>query len=170
MKHLRVINSNMYLKESDVHYYGSSFPHLFPCGCGSPNCVRQVNVSVEEGLKHLLMLHNRKFGQDDVFTLSSFDRIARKTCCTSLYIKMKRDTTMPTNVMNVTKEQMVTLLAHNLHVKKSLKCGYNIPSIPSNLINAQKVLKSIESVTGSSYGTEEEKLKMKSIVHGYTQV
>ena len=83
---------------------------------------------------------------------------------------MKRDTTMPLNVMNVIKDEILTLLVHNVDVKKALKCGYNIPEVSSNLINAQKILKSIESVTGSLYGTEEERLKMKSIVQGYTQV
>ena len=56
MKHLRVINSNMYLSESDDHYYGAAFPHLFPYGRGTPNCSTQVTTSVEQGLMHLSML------------------------------------------------------------------------------------------------------------------
>ena len=104
IKHRRVINSNMYLSESDVYYYGAAFFHLFPYSQG-----------------------NRKFGQDDVFTLSAFDCIARNTCCTSLYIKTKRDTT--------TKDG-----------KNTLKCGYNSPAAPTYLKQMKSIVKGYTQV------------------------
>ena len=77
IRYLRVVSSNNYLNESDRLFYGSSFPHLFPYGIGSPNCERPVRMSVEEGLKYLLSISDRKFEQDDVFFPSSFDRVGR---------------------------------------------------------------------------------------------
>jgi hypothetical protein len=170
LKHLRVVNSNFYLEESDPSYYGSAFPHLFSYGIGTPNCKRPVCVSVEEGLKHLLSLSDRKFGTDDVFVLAGFDRLARSKAVARMYIKLKSDARTAADAVEVTKEQMIALLNHNKEVKKALRSGRICPHIPDDLKNARRVLRSVESVASSTYGTEEERLKMRAIVHGYTQV
>jgi hypothetical protein len=170
LKHLRVVNSNSYLQESDPSYYGSAFPHLFSFGIGTPNCERPVRVSVEEGLCHLLSISDRKFGKDDVFVLSGFDRIARMKAVSRMYLKLKLNASTAADAIEVTKEQMIALVQYNKEVKKSLRCGRKIPMLPDNLRSANRVLRSVENVASSTYGTEEERLEMKGIVHGYTQV
>ena len=170
IKHFRVINSNFYIEESDVTYYGSAFPHLFPFGIGTPNCERPIRVSVEEGLKHLLSLSDRKFGKDDIFVLAGFDRVARCKAVSRMYIKLKSDPSSAADAVEVTKTQMLALINHNKEVKRALRSGRNCPQIPSDLKTANRVLRGVESVASSTYGTEEERLKMKSIIHGYTQV
>ena len=170
IKHLRVVNSNYFIEESDLTFYGSAFPHLFPYGIGSPNCERPVRVSVEEGLKHLLSLADRKFGKDDVFVLAGFDRVARCKAVARMYVKLKSDPSSAADAVEATRNQMVALLNHNKEVKKALRSGRNCPQIPIELKTASRVLRGVESVASSTYGTEEERLKMRSIIHGYTQV
>ena len=170
LKHLRVVNSNYHIEETDPHYYGSAFPHLFSYGIGTPNCERPVQVSLEEGIKHLLLLSDRKFGKDDVFVLASLDRLARTKSIGRMYIKLKSNASCAADAVEATKDEMIALLHHNKIAKKALRSGRMCPQIPNNLMSASRVLRSVESVASYSYGTEEERLKMKGIVHGDTQV
>ena len=170
LRYLRVVNSNNYLNESDQLFYGSAFPHLFPYGIGTPNCERPVRVSVEDGLKHLLSLSDRKFGQDDVFVLSSFDRVARSKAVLNMYIKLRSDLSCASRAVEVSRDEMVALVQHNKDVKKAIRSGRQVPHVPVELQNASRVLRSVESVASSTYGTVDERKKMKTIVRGYTQV
>ena len=45
-----------------------------------------------------------------------------------------------------------------------------MPVVPAELRNASRVLRSVESVASSTYGTVNERKEMKTIVRGYTQV
>ena len=170
LQKLRVINSNNYLSESDPSYYSSAFPHLFPYGIGTPNCYRDVRVSVEESLRHLITLNDRKFAQDDVFVLAGFDRIARRKATNRLYIKLKSEPSVISAAVDVSKEQMGALLQHNKVVKQAIRTGRAIPNVPNDLVYADRVFKSIQSVAGWTYGTNEERKKMSRIVIAYRQV
>ena len=158
------------MNESDRLFYGSAFPHLFPYGIGTPNCERPVRVSVEECLNNLLCLSGRKFGQDDVFVLSGFDRVARSKAVLNMFIKLKSDLSCASTAVEVSKDEMVALVQHNIDVKKAIRGGRQVPEVPADLRNASRVLRSVESVASSTYGTVDERKKMKTIVRGYTQV
>ena len=90
-------------------------------------------MSVEEGLKHLLSLSDRKFGKDDIFVLSGFDRLARSKAVARMYTKLKSDTRTAADAVEVTKKEMIALLCYNKGVKKALRSGRICPQIPSNL-------------------------------------
>ena len=59
MRKFQVRRSNALLGSRDAEFYGAAFPELFAYGRGTPNSTRPVAVSLEAGLRHLLMLSNR---------------------------------------------------------------------------------------------------------------
>jgi len=68
LRKFQVHRSNTLLGSRDVEFCGAAFPHLFTYGRGTPNSTRPVAVSLEAGLRHLLVLSNRRCARDTVFT------------------------------------------------------------------------------------------------------
>jgi hypothetical protein len=169
--HLRVTNSNVVLNDHDTEYFGAAFPDLFPYGIGSPNQPRPTKVSFEQGLKHLLCLRDRRFAQHHCFTLVAFDMMAKRKGSLMLSLRLRNNPDAALKSINVTQEQMLSLVQHQSDVRKARMCGRSVPPMPSSLNNGPvQMLKAIEHCSRYSYGTQEERLNMGRKVIAYVQV
>jgi hypothetical protein len=168
---VRVTNSNQALNDWDRDYFGAAFPDLFPYGIGTPNSLRPTKVSLQQGLKHLLLLRDRRFAQHQYFTLVSFDMIAKKQGFKMLSLRMKKMPEVAVNAINVSVEQLCSLVQHQHDKSKALRLGRTVPNLPENLSSGPvQMLKAVEHCARYTFGTKEERMQMTRKVNAYIQV
>ena len=81
-----------------------------------------------------------------------------------MFTKLISDVGAASRAVKVSQDEMVALLQHNKDVKKAIRVGRQIPEVPADLLNASRVLRSVESIASSTYGTVDEREKIKTIV------
>ena len=89
------------------------FPALFPFGRGHPDeRNRRVRVSLNECVRHYLMLSTRGFARDRAFVLAMFDVLARRHALLSATLRCRMPSATAENaaVTRVTAQQLDTML------------------------------------------------------------
>ena len=88
-----------------------------------------VSVSLEAGLRHLLLLSNHRCAQHQVFVLMAFDEIARTRSDRNLAVKMKVNPKTAIEVLHISAEALTKLLYHNQ--RRSGECSTSRASCTS---------------------------------------
>ena len=169
LRRFKVTNSSTFLPGRDPIYYGAAFPDLFPFGRGTPNSKRPVPVSLEAGLRHLLLLSSRRFAQHKVFSLAAFDELARRRCHRNLVVKLKSRPTAAQEAIRLSPSAVKKLLRHNDKVTQAARTGRAIPELEHipELQHAKNVLNILNQSSGKTFGTNEERLAMRRRVYAY---
>lgn len=168
--YVHVQNSQTIHKSSEPIYYGAAFPHLNPYGIGTPNCKRSTPVSLEAGLAHQLRMADRKYGQDTIYVLAGFNNLATKRAFRSLNVMIHSRPGTLSLASTITLQEMTALMHYNHNADVARRCGRGVPDIPQQLMSANRVLRSVESVASHGFGTKSEREDMTKSVVGYCQV
>jgi hypothetical protein len=169
MRKFQVRRSNALLGSRDAEFYGAAFPELFAYGRGTPNSTRPVAVSLEAGLRHLLMLSNRRCAQHTVFALVAFDEMARARSHRNLAIKTRANPSATGKVLQLPPSALSKLVRYDEEMTNAARSGRPLPKLrPSaDLEDATSVLSTLKHSSGKAFGTNEERAEMRRRVYAY---
>ena len=169
IRRFQVLHSNTYLGSRDSKYYGGAFPELFCYGTGTPNSPRRVPVSLELGLRHLLLLSDRRFAQSAIFSLVAFDELARSRAHSNLAVKLRANPKAANEMVSLSAEALKELLYHNEKLEQAARAGRPLPELHTSteLSGAKSIFSILSNSAGKSFGTKEERLEMRKRVYAY---
>ena len=155
IRRFQVQNSEMVLGSRSERFYPLSFPGLFPFGHGTPNSPRDVQVSLQQALRHYFLLSDRQFAQDSAFTLVAFDEVARRRAHRSLAVKLRVDPNAANEMVSLSSEALNELLSHEILAPEAARKDRRVPTLmPStDLKRAKKVVSIIKKSAGKFYRT-----------------
>ncbi|ETN12662.1 hypothetical protein PPTG_22384 [Phytophthora nicotianae INRA-310] len=81
------------------------FPHLFPYGCGHPGKPRHVPVALNACVRYYSLLSTRRFAEDELFMLASFNYLSIHRMYTQVALKCQRNPTMFEPYGDITERQ-----------------------------------------------------------------
>ncbi|ETL98873.1 hypothetical protein L917_04141 [Phytophthora nicotianae] len=81
------------------------FPHLFPYGRGHPGKPRHVPVALNACVRYYSLLSTRRFAEDELFMLASFDYLSIHRMYTQVALKCQRNPTMFEPYGDITERQ-----------------------------------------------------------------
>jgi hypothetical protein len=107
-----VRHSNQFARKDKV-LFARMFPHLFPYGRGHPGEQRQVPVSFDACIRYYSQLSTRKFAEDELFMLVSFDYISLQKMYTQVALKCQRNPALFEPYSDITEEALLQALNDN---------------------------------------------------------
>ena len=166
IRRFQVQNSQMVLGSRSERFYPLSFPGLFPFGYGTPNSPRDVQVSLQQALRHYFLLSDRRFAQDSAFTLVAFDEVARRRAHRSLAVKLRADPNAANEMVSLSSEALNELISYEILATEAARKDRRVPTLrPStDLKRAKKVVSIIKKSAGKSFGTRDERNEMRTRV------
>lgn len=96
--------------QQDMTFLARMFPHLFPYGRGHPGEPRHVPVGLNTCIRHYAMLSSRRFAEDEIFMLASFDYLSVQKMYTQLALKCQRNPTIFEPYSDITESALVKAL------------------------------------------------------------
>jgi hypothetical protein len=94
----------------DKDLYARMFPHLFPYGRGHPGDERRVHVSLDSCIRHYSQLSSRRFAEDDLIMVASFDHLSIEKLFTNVAVKCQRDPARFASYSDVTEHALLNAL------------------------------------------------------------
>jgi hypothetical protein len=138
---------------------------LFPYNEGHPNAQRTVPLSAAQYMRRILNCYDRRHSQDAAFILFMFDLLNRRRVMQSLSVTIHRNPEIArTHAVEVSQENMQSLLRLNAEKLRTNKLGLQAPKVPSDLYSENLVMKSLTSATRRARGGFEERKEMAQIV------
>jgi hypothetical protein len=107
--HFLVRHSTQFAQNDKV-LFARMFSHLFPFGRGHPGEDHHVPVSMDACLRHYAELSTRKFAEDDLFTVVSFDHLTVQKLFTSVAVMCQRDPCRFATYSDVTEQALLNAL------------------------------------------------------------
>jgi hypothetical protein len=105
-----LVHHSTQFAQNDKALFARMFPHLFPFGRGHPGENRHVPVSMDASLRHYAELSTRKFAEDDLFTVVSFDHLTVQKLFTSVTVKCQRNPGRFATYSDVTEQALLNAL------------------------------------------------------------
>ena len=119
--------SNTLLGSRDAEFHGAAFPELFPYGRGTPNSARPVAVSLEAGLRQLLLLSNRVYTADPQRNGSGTQLRARSH--RNLAIKTRTNPNAANEVLHLPSGALSKLVRHDDEMTNAARAGRPLPKL-----------------------------------------
>ncbi|POM71051.1 LOW QUALITY PROTEIN: Hypothetical protein PHPALM_12432 [Phytophthora palmivora] len=135
--------------------FAKLFPHLFPFGRGRPGECRRVAVSVKECVKYYIALSGRKFAEDELFTLVTFDRISLQNMFIHNSFLCKRFPHIYEEYENISGEQLESALLTNERRQGRL------PLVSSSDYTVNRFLKTVEIASCAVWGSNAERSRCR---------
>ncbi|KAE8910958.1 hypothetical protein PF003_g5731 [Phytophthora fragariae] len=94
----------------DKDLYARMLPHLFPYGRWHPGDERHVHVSRDSCIRHYSQLSSRRFAEDELFMVASFDHLSAEKLFTNVAVKLQRDPARFASYSDVTEHALLNAL------------------------------------------------------------
>ncbi|KAE9052495.1 hypothetical protein PR003_g571 [Phytophthora rubi] len=94
----------------DKDLYARMLPHLFPYGRWHPGDERHVHVSRDSCIRHYSQLSSRRFAEDELFMVASFDNLSAEKLFTNVAVKLQRDPARFASYSDVTEHALLNAL------------------------------------------------------------
>jgi hypothetical protein len=123
-----VWRSSLLMSSEKTNFWKYAFPELFPYGRGGADEIRQVHISMETFLLHLL--HIPKFSAHHSFTLVAFDAISRMKSRQACYVHTFLNPTIVQMNATVTRNELEDQLRYQENRLNSIRRGLPLPEQP----------------------------------------
>nr|KAE8944831.1 hypothetical protein PF009_g5502 [Phytophthora fragariae] len=94
----------------DKGRYARMFPHLFLYGRGHPGDERHVHVSRYSCIRQYSQLSSRRFAEDELVMVASFDHLSVEKLFTNVAVKCQRDPARFASYSDVTEHALLIAL------------------------------------------------------------
>ena len=134
------------------------YPTLFPYGCGVPeDSSRPTKVSLNQHIRYLLALEDRRFEKHHSFMFVLFNMIQRRQACLNASLMASRPyfPDIAPNLQTITSHEIEAALMAS--VKKPLS------SLPNSRINT--LLQQIKTIGGHVMGSAHSRAALRTQIH-----
>lgn len=158
-KVIDIQRSGKLVQERSSDFFARVFNDLFPFGRGHPDDQRKVPVETGKCIQLYLRHSSRKFSKHPWFCLVAFDFILKKRALTRGLFTVKLSGNETKNIDRVTEDDLVEFFRQKAIQREKIEDSIPIDdsSQRENVNSVQKLLRKVELVCGSSFGTREER-------------
>jgi hypothetical protein len=146
----------------DEALFACMFPHLFPYGRGHPGERRHVAVGFEACIRYYGLLSSRKFAEDELFMLASFDHLSLQKMYTQVALKCKRSPAMFEPYSDITEDALMQALRD-----KELRRQGRTTLTRGERSSASAFLKTVELSGSAMWGTDAERAQCRRRAFAY---
>ncbi|ETO62292.1 hypothetical protein F444_19780 [Phytophthora nicotianae P1976] len=156
-----VRHSNQFAQQ-DATIFARMFPHLFPYGRGHPGEPRHVPVALNACIRYYGMLSSRRFAEDEIFMLASFDYLSVQKMYTQLALKCQRNPTIFEPYSDISESALVEALN-----EKELQRQGRTTTARDQSSTASAFLKSVEISGSAMWGSDGERAQCRRRAFAY---
>jgi len=148
--------------QKDKTYFARMFPHLFPYGRGHPGEQRHIPVSLDACIRYYGQVSTRKFAEDELFLLASFDYLSIQKLYTQVALKCQRKPTLFEPYSDITEEELMAALN-----RKELRRQGRTTSRRDDDTSATDFLKTVELSGSAMWGSDAERAQCRRWAFAY---
>ncbi|ETL45688.1 hypothetical protein L916_04262, partial [Phytophthora nicotianae] len=138
------------------------FPHLFPYGRGHPGKPRHVPVALNACVRYYSLLSTRRFAEDELFMLASFDYLSIHRMYTQVALKCQRNPTMFEPYGDITESALI----ETLNEKEPRRQG-RTASARNQTSNATAFVKTVDISGSAIWGSDGERAQCRRQAFAY---
>ncbi|ETI52425.1 hypothetical protein F443_04417 [Phytophthora nicotianae P1569] len=138
------------------------FPHLFPYGRGHPGEPRHVPVALNACVRYYSLLSIRRFAEDELFMLASFDYLSIHRMYTQVALKCQRNPTMFEPYGDITESALI----ETLNEEEPRRQG-RTASARNQTSNATAFVKTVDISGSVMWGSDGERAQCRRQAFAY---
>jgi hypothetical protein len=148
--------------QQDSTLFARMFPHLFPYGRGHPGEPRHVPVSLNLCIRYYAQLSSRRFAEDELFMLASFDYLSVHRMYMQVALKCQRNPAMFEPFCDITEDALLEALS-----EKELQRQGRTTSARSQDSSAAAFVKTVEISGSAMWGSDGERAQCRRRAFAY---
>jgi hypothetical protein len=151
-----LVRHSSHFAQEDPTLFARMFPHLFPYGRGHPGEPRHVPVSFNACIRHYGLLSGRRFAEDELFMLASFDYLSVHRMYMHIALKCQRNPALFEPYSDINEDALREALSD-----KELRRQGRTASTRSQSSSASAFVKTVEISGSAMWGSDGERAQCR---------